>query len=69
MQAETVDEVKKVIENAADVTKRLNKGMLEKIERDGILDPLFCQIAHVETLEGHAAAAFVTRDGCPLLVR
>ena len=62
-QCDNVGEFKRMIEDAADRTKQLNPKMKEKVERDGILDPLLCQLLHIETIDGHRALALVTRDG------
>lgn len=63
IQADTVTEIKTVLEDVADKTKQLNPKMRAKIERDGILDPLFCQITHVRTADGFTGLALATRDG------
>lgn len=63
VETETVTEAKTVLEEAADRTKQLNPAMRHKIERDGILDPLLCQLIHVQTEDGTSAVALVTRDG------
>lgn len=63
IQADTITDVKTVIEDAADKTKQLNPKMRGKIERDGILDPLLCQLMHVQSADGFAGIALVTRDG------
>lgn len=63
IQADTVTDIKTVLEDAADKTKQLNPKMRAKIERDGILDPLFCQLTHVRTADGFAGIALATRDG------
>jgi hypothetical protein len=63
VQADTVTEFKTVLEEAAEKTKQLNPKMRGKIERDGILDPLFCQIVHVQTADGFSGIALDTRDG------
>ncbi len=63
VQCDTPREFKLMLEAAADRTKQLNRGMKEKVERDGILDPLLCQLMHVKTIDGHTALAFTTRDG------
>jgi hypothetical protein len=63
VQADTVTEFKTVLEDAAEKTKQLNPKMRGKIERDGILDPLFCQIVHVNTADGFSGVALDTRDG------
>ena len=55
--------IKTLIEEAAENTRKLNPGMKDKIRRDGILDPLLCQISHVETLDGNSGIALITRDG------
>ena len=63
VQADTVTDFKTVLEEAAEKTKQLNPKMRSKIERDGILDPLLCQLMHVRTADGFSGIAFVTRDG------
>jgi hypothetical protein len=63
VQADTVTDFKTVLEEAAEKTKQLNPKMRAKIERDGILDPLLCQLMHVSTADGFTGIALVTRDG------
>lgn len=63
VQADTVTDFKTVLEEAAEKTKQLNPKMRAKIERDGILDPLLCQLMHVSTTDGFTGVALVTRDG------
>lgn len=63
LTSDYVTTIKSVIEESAENTKRLNPQMKSKIEQDGILDPLLCQIAHIETLEGERGIALITRDG------
>jgi hypothetical protein len=63
VQADTVTDFKTVLEDAAEKTKQLNPKMRAKIERDGILDPLLCQLMHVRTADGFTGIALVTRDG------
>lgn len=63
IHSDTVPAFKRVLEEAADRTKLLNREMREKVERDGILDPLLCQLVHVMTADGHSGVALVTRDG------
>jgi hypothetical protein len=63
IQADTITEIKTVLEDAADKTKQLNPKMRAKIERDGVLDPLFCQLAHIHTADGFSGIALATRDG------
>jgi hypothetical protein len=63
VQADTVTEFKTLLEEAAEKTKQLNPKMKSKIERDGILDPLLCQLMHVRTADGFSGVALVTRDG------
>jgi hypothetical protein len=63
VQADNVTEFKRVMEDVATKTKQLNPNMRIKIERDGILDPLLCQLVHVQTADGFSGAALVTRDG------
>jgi hypothetical protein len=63
IQADTVTDFKAVLEEAAEKTKQLNPKMRAKIERDGILDPLFCQLTHVRTVDGFTGIALATRDG------
>jgi hypothetical protein len=63
IQADTVTDFKAVVEEAAEKTKQLNPKMRAKIERDGILDPLFCQLTHVRTADGFTGIALATRDG------
>ena len=63
VQADTVTDFKTVLEDAAEKTKQLNPKMRAKIERDGRLDPLLCQLMHVRTADGFTGIALVTRDG------
>lgn len=63
IQADTVEDVKTVLAEAAEKTKQLNPKMRGKIERDGILDPLLCQLMHVQTADGFSGIALATRDG------
>lgn len=63
IQADTLAEFKTVLQEAADRTKQLNPRMREKVERDGVLDPLLCQVMHVHTADGHGGLSLVTRDG------
>jgi hypothetical protein len=63
VQADTITDFKTVLEEAAEKTKQLNPKMRGKIERDGILDPLLCQLMHVRTADGFSGIALVTRDG------
>jgi len=63
LTGDSLDSIKRVIEDAAEHTKSLNKYMKDKVERDGILDPLLCQIAHVQTLDGQRGISLLTRDG------
>lgn len=63
LTSDSLTSIKTVIEDSAENTKKLNPEMKSKIEQDGILDPLLCQIAHIETLDGHRGLALITRDG------
>jgi hypothetical protein len=63
VRGDSAVDVKRVIEDSAEKTKALNPRMNEKVRRDGILDHLFVQVAHVETLDGFRAAALLSRDG------
>ncbi len=63
VRCESLREIKALIEDAAEDTKKLNSQMQGKIQRDGILDPLLCQLVHIETLDGQRGIALVTRDG------
>ena len=63
VQADTVTDFKAMLEDAAEKTKQLNPKMRAKIERDGILDPLLCQLMHVSTTDGFTGIGLVTRDG------
>jgi hypothetical protein len=63
IRCESLREIKTLIEDAAEHTKKLNPQMQGKIQRDGILDPLLCQLVHIETRDGQHGIALVTRDG------
>lgn len=63
LRGDSVDRLKTILQDSASHTKSLNGKMKGKIERDGVLDPLLCQIVHVETLDGERGIALVTRDG------
>jgi hypothetical protein len=63
VRCDNLREIKTLIEDAAEHTKKLNPQMQGKIQRDGILDPLLCQLVHVETGDGHRGIALVARDG------
>lgn len=63
IRCSSLREIKRLIEEAAEHTKKLNPQMQGKIQRDGILDPLLCQLVHVETDDGQRGIALVTRDG------
>lgn len=63
IRCNSLREIKTLIEEAADHTKKLNPQMQGKIQRDGILDPVLCQLVHVETDDGQRGIALVTRDG------
>lgn len=63
LTSESLATIKTVIEEAAENTRKLNPKMEDKIKRDGILDPLLCQLTHIETMDGHRGVALITRDG------
>jgi hypothetical protein len=63
LRSDALVTIKTLMEEAADNTKRLNPNMKTKVERDGILDPLLCQLVHIVTLDGDSSVALVTRDG------
>jgi hypothetical protein len=63
LTSDSLATIKTVIEEAAEHTKKLNPAMKAKVQYDGILDPLLCQIAHIETFDGHRGIALLTRDG------
>ncbi len=63
VQSDTIEEFKTVLGDAAERTRQFNPRMKDKVERDGIFDPLLCQLMHVQTTDGHSAIALVTRDG------
>lgn len=63
LNSDSLATIKTVIEEAAENTKKLNPAMKAKVEHDGILDPLLCQLTHIQTLDGQRGIALVTRDG------
>ncbi len=63
LTSESLATIKTVVEEAAENTRKLNPKMEEKVRRDGILDPLLCQLTHIETMDGQRGIALVTRDG------
>jgi hypothetical protein len=63
LTCESLSTIKTVIEDAAENTRKLNPKMEEKVKRDGILDPLLCQLTHIETMDRQRGVALVTRDG------
>jgi hypothetical protein len=63
LTSDSVTSIKTVFENSAEHTKKLNPAMKAKIEQDGLLDPLLCQIGHISTLDGQRGIALITRDG------
>jgi hypothetical protein len=63
LTSDSLGTIKTIIEDAAEHTRTLNPKMEHKVKHDGILDPLLCQLTHIQTLDGQVAVALLTRDG------